>query len=330
VATNVEQLLSQLNQKPKLDELEKNLAGKILGDYREKIVAAYSKLVLAELTIGDIESLGNSGALSKRLVEERRSTREVAAAQFAAACETSRFSALQARDKARAAAEQAQRMLAIADEAVAKLLGPLADTTPVGDDGKLSELVLLAPLAGRIEERHAVEAARVAIGSPLFVVADTSTLWVSAEIHERDWPALSAAQLGPIEVRSPALIDSVLEAQLRFVGAEVDSATRSVPLVAQLDNSAGRLKPGMFVWVEVPLESPRQALVVSPAAIMRHENQPFVFVPSGQDAFRRVDVRLGLETRSAAEILAGLKEGDRVVDQGAFYLKSELLLESEE
>ena len=157
VAANVEQLLSQLNERPKHEQLEKNLAGKILGDYREKIVAAYSKLLVAELTAGDTELLGESGALSKRLVEERRSTREVAAAQFAATCETARFAAVQARDKARATAEQAQRQLAISEEAVARLAGPLADRAPVSESGQLSALVLLSPLAGRIEERHAVE-----------------------------------------------------------------------------------------------------------------------------------------------------------------------------
>ena len=170
----------------------------------------------------------------------------------------------------------------------------------------------------------------MAVGSSLIVVADTSAMWVSAEIHERNWAALSAVQHGPIEVRAPALIDSVLRAEIRFVGAVVDPATRSVPLVAQLDNSEGRLKPGMFAWVEVPLESPRTAPVVPAAAIMRHENQPFVFVPLGRNAFRRVNVRLGLETRSAGEILEGLVAGDQVVDRGAFYLKSELLLEREE
>jgi len=63
---------------------------------------------------------------------------------------------------------------------------------------------------------------------------------------------------------------------------------------------------------------------------MRHENQPFVFVPDGERRFRRVDVRLGIETSNQIEILAGLAAGDTVVDQGAFYLKSELLLEREE
>jgi cobalt-zinc-cadmium efflux system membrane fusion protein len=63
---------------------------------------------------------------------------------------------------------------------------------------------------------------------------------------------------------------------------------------------------------------------------MRHENQPFVFVPDGERKFRRVDVELGLETHETIEVASGLAAGDTVVDRGAFFLKSELLLEREE
>jgi RND family efflux transporter MFP subunit len=254
----------------------------------------------------------------------------VAAAQFSAACETARFSAAQERDKAQAAAEQADRLLAVSQQALANLLGPLADMTPVTDRQKLSELVLLAPIGGRVEERSAVAAARVAAGAPLFVLADTRALWVSAEIHERDWAALDVTPGGQIAIRVPALSETELAAKVRFVGGQVSAETRSVPLVAELPNEGGRLKPGLFAWALVPLEEPRQALVVPASAIVRNENQPFVFVPAGQRTFRRVDVAVGLESGDRVEILSGLQAGDAVVDRGAFFLKSELLLEREE
>jgi cobalt-zinc-cadmium efflux system membrane fusion protein len=286
--------------------------------------------VLADRRLSGTSELQESGALSRRTLEERQSDREVAAAQFAAACDSARFSAGQERDKAQAAAEQAERLLAVAQQALANLLGPHADMTAVTAREKLSELVLLSPLAGRVEERQAVEAARVAVGGPLFVVADTSTMWVSAEIHERDWPALDVARQGTIAVRVPALGGKELSAQVRFVGAQVAADTRSVPLVAEIANPEGKLRPGMFVWCLVPLAQTRQSLVVPPGAIMRHENQAFVFVPAGKDEFRRVDVRTGTESAAAVEILGGLSPGEQVVDRGAFFLKSELLIEREE
>ena len=102
---------------------------------------------------------------------------------------------------------------------------------------------------------------------------------------------------------------------------------RNVP--GNIEYDAGRFKPGMFVWVNVPLTGERQALVVPPGAVMRHEAQAFVFVPADDETFRRVDVHTGLETSEGIEITSGLHDGDRVVDRGAAFLKTELLLDRE-
>jgi RND family efflux transporter MFP subunit len=328
IAQSVEELLAQLREKPMLQDLDEWLNKQTLGAYRETIVPAYSKLVQAERLVNSGNAL--VGTLSKSLVEERRSNREVAAALFAAACENARFAAEQERGKAKAAAEQAERHLAVKEQALATLLGPHADVTGVISRTRLSELLLLAPIAGRVEEHSAVTALRVAAGAPLFMLADTSVMWVSAEIHERDWSALEVAPRGDIRVQIPALKNAEFTATVRFVGSQVAAETRSVPLVAELPNGDGRLKPGLFAWALAPLELPRQALIVPQGAIMRHENQPFVFVPAGERTFRRVDVALGIESRGRVEITAGLNAGDTVVDRGAIFLKSELLLEREE
>jgi multidrug efflux pump subunit AcrA (membrane-fusion protein) len=62
---------------------------------------------------------------------------------------------------------------------------------------------------------------------------------------------------------------------------------------------------------------------------MEHDRRPFVFVPKGADSYERVDVQPGLRTDGLVEIVQGLREGDRVVAEGAFFLKSELLLQGE-
>lgn len=375
---NVEQLLGKLSVQTPLDQLEKPLETRALGDYRERLVAAYSKLLLAQRVISDSDELGQKGVLSKRLLEERRSNLEVAAATFKGACESARFEAMRDHSKAHAAEMQALRVLAISRDNLAVLLGPqgvleatdaeaqpdaepqpdaksseaaasdagkpntanpepaaaapLPPATPpsLGESSKnLSEFAVQAPFAGRIERRVVVRSARIEAGKPLFVLADTAKLWVEAEIHERDWAALEHASEGEIAIRVPALGEQAFATRTRYIGAEVSSASRSVPLVTEVDNTDGRLKPGMFVWVEAPLGKVRDACVVPAGAIMRHEGQAFVFVPMGADRFRRVDVQTGLETREHIEIRSGLEPGQEVVSRGAFYLKSELLLEKE-
>jgi cobalt-zinc-cadmium efflux system membrane fusion protein len=330
IAENVDDLLALLAQRPDPDQIEKSFAQKPLGDYRDKVLAPYSKLVLAERQLKDsTDVLGAS--LSKRTIEIRQSERQVAESAFHTARDNSRFDAHYSREKAKSVREQAERLLSVAQQNLKNLLGPLADMREVPDHEHSSELTLLAPIDGRIVERHTVKAALVQADTPLFTVADTSTMWISAAIHERDWRALDYIHRGEdLQVRVVALGDAQQTAKVQWIGAQLGDLTRSAPLVAELQNPDGRLKPGMFVWALIPLDQPHSSLVVPAGAIMRHENQPFVFVPEGERKYRRVDVETGIETNDQIEIVAGLKEGEEVVDQGAFHLKSELLLEREE
>jgi len=227
IATNTQGLLAQLKQRPMLPELEKELEGKKLGDYREKIVGAYSKLILAELAIESAESLTGQGAVAKRITNERRSARETAAAAFGSVCETSRFDAVQAAEKADAAERQAERLLTVSRENLAALLGPFADMSPVNDREKLSEFTVRAPLSGRIEERHVVTAARLMAGKPLFTLADTRQMRVSAEIHERDWKALDLTPGEQLTIRVPALAEATFKAKVRYIGSQVSPESRS-------------------------------------------------------------------------------------------------------
>jgi RND family efflux transporter MFP subunit len=310
--------------------VESVLQDRMLGEYREKVIGAYSQLLFAE-RVSEASSALEGGPLSIRMIEQRKTDREQADARFNGACEQARFAAVQDSERTKAAAEQAERLLAVAQQSLKNLLGPWAAMEEISDSDRLNELKLLAPIDGRVVERQAVQNARVAAGDPLFIVADTSTMWLFAEIHERDWSALELVRPGDLlEARIAALGGLTKQAKIRWVGAQVDAIKRSVPLVAELANEEGRLKPGMFVWTSIPLERPHEALVVPAGAITRHENQAFVFVPEGERAFRRVDVRLGIETGERIEILAGLDPGTEVVDRGTFFLKSELLLEREE
>jgi cobalt-zinc-cadmium efflux system membrane fusion protein len=113
------------------------------------------------------------------------------------------------------------------------------------------------------------------------------------------------------------------------VAATVDAESRSVSLIAELTNDDAHYKPGMFVWVELPQGELRDVLSVPAESVMRHEGKAFVFVPDGDDRFRRVDIEPGIEGDGFVEVKRGLETGQRVVSKGAFLLKSELLLEDE-
>lgn len=328
IAANLSVLLEFLNGHPEPAEVEKRFDDKTLGAHRQEILAAYSKLYLAEAVAENTRSFAESGSISGRVIQERRSMREVAKASFTTACEVARFETSQDLEKSRAALNHAHRMLAVSRQRLESLGGASSDVENV-PRGALSELVIVAPLDGSVVERLTTPNARVAAGDSLFVVANLDTLWVSAEVHERDWSFVGDEQPHELVLHAPSLPDSETPARVKFTEGKISPENRTLSIVGELDNRKRRFRPGMFVWVSVPMGQPRRALAVPASSIVQHEQTRFVFVADGPDTFRRVDVITGLETPDWVEIKDGLKAGQDVVDAGTFALKSELLLERE-
>jgi cobalt-zinc-cadmium efflux system membrane fusion protein len=344
IATNVEALLAALAGQPPLERIEAQFKDRVLGDYREKILGAYSRLLYVEKVSASTRQLGEGGVLSGRIIEERMSNLEVARASFTAACEEALFKTRQDRDRAQAALEQADRLVQVAREHLRTLVGSKLDADvggqgsadgvadAEGEDtaGGLSTLVLRTPFDGLVEDVFVARGERVKAGDRLFVVADTATLWVRAQIHERQWTTVEVAEGQQVAVNVPGAADHDTIARINHVGATVEAESRSVPLVAELQNDDAHYKPGMFVWVDLPQGREREGLAVPAEAVLRHEGQAFVFVPLGDGRYRRVDIEAGTEAGGFVEVKSGLKAGERVVARGAFLLKSELLLEEEE
>jgi membrane fusion protein, heavy metal efflux system len=335
IAENVEALLSALDGHPPLAAIEKEFDGRLLGVYREKILGAYSRLVYVEKVSAGTRQLGDGGVLSGRIIEERTSNLEVAKASFAAACEESRFQTRQDRARAQAALEQAERLVRVSKENLRTLVGSRLDAVIdtaedlETDEAGVSTLALRTPFDGVVEEVYVSRGERVQVGGQLFVVADTSILWVRAQIHEKQWTTVDVAAGQEVRVVVPGAAEHSTTARINHVGSTVEADSRSVPLVAELENDDAHYKPGMFVWVDLPQGEAREGLAVPEAAVMRHEGRAFVFTPAGEGRYRKVDIEAGVESDGVVEVKRGLEEGQQVVAKGAFLLKSELLLEDE-
>ena len=344
IADNVDALLGTLATHPPLDTVERQFQDRVLGSYREKILAAYSRLLFVEKVNASTRQLGEGGVISGRIIEERASNLEVAKANFISACEEARFLTRQDRDRAQAGLEQAERLTQVSRENLRTLVGSRLDTDVAGegvaagvadpeggeaDEGSLSALVLRTPVAGIVEDIFVARGERVQAGDRLFVVADNSTLWVRAQIHERQWTTVEVTDGQEVAVNVPGAAEHRTTARINHVGATVEADSRSVPLVAELNNDDAHYKPGMFVWVDLPQGQVRSGLAVPAAAVMRHEDRSFVFVPEGEGAYRRVPIDTGITSDEFIEVKSGLEAGQQVVARGAFLLKSELLLEDE-
>lgn len=328
VATNVGQLLTRLDNRPTMQTIEDEFRERPLGAHRESIVATYSKLLLAEFTLAGSESLSDQGVLSQRTIQERRSQREIAQAAFQAACETSRYEADLQRDTEQVARDHAQQQVELSRERMTTLFGPSSDNQ-LNETGRgWGEFELHASIDGVIAERRVVDGERVAAGQPLFTVANLERLWVTAHLRQQQWETLQLTENAEVTFRADSLDSEPQTARVRFVASLVSPDSHTLPLVAEFTNTSERLKPGMFVRVTLPSGPAHEAITVPLTALMRHENEVFVFVRESAETFRRVPVTIGMETADSVEIASGVEPGMEVVDAGAFVLKSEWLLDT--
>lgn len=323
---NAEELLKLLADEKPVADIEKAMAGKPLGDWRQQLVAAYSRRnQLKEQVASQQRSEGAVPGLTRRKTEVEA---DAAAAAYTALVEEARF---QAKNQVRQAELKLKEAETASDVARTKLLlfglsaKQVDGLDPIAEGAAAAHLVVTAPFAGVVVEKHAVRSERVEPKDQLFLLADLSRVWVQADLYEADLPLARGLKDRPVVFRSAVAGVAERTATVVYAGDLIDRASRSLTLTAEADNADRALKPGLFVEVGLDTGDRTQAMQVPAPAVLRHENRPFVFVQAADDRFRQVFVELGRTGEGLVEVTAGLKAGDRVVTRGGFVLKSELL-----
>lgn len=331
IERSIEELQQQFASDTTAAELEAIFKDKPMGQHRESLFSTYSQYLLAKSLAENIKDMDTGGALSTRLILERKSQLEVADAAFRSAREQSIYNSQKAVRESSAALKYARDLTAVSARKLAVLAGNFSlPPEEVDAPGHLTELTLRAPFAGSVVESFVQQGGRINVQEPIFVLADTSRLRVSVEVRENQWNALKVEKGEQLQLRTPAIPDRQFPCTMEFVSAGLSADTRSVPLIASLENSEGLFKPGMLVWVDIPAEETPEVLSVPDEAVQVHDNRKFVFVPEGEGRYTRREVTIGREDGTLAEVVDGLTDGTPVITEGAFVLKSGLLLKPED
>jgi cobalt-zinc-cadmium efflux system membrane fusion protein len=191
-----------------------------------------------------------------------------------------------------------------------------------------SQVPIVAPFAGRVIARDLTKGEVVETTHKLFSVADLSTVWVVGNVSEKDISYVQRAATvpnQPVDVFVAAYPDEVFQGTVSYVGDVLDTATRTMQVRLILENPTGHLKPEMFATIRVSSEPASGVLVIPEAAIQHDRDRIFVFVQKESGVFEARTIKLGEKNGAFAEVLEGVEEGEAVVKEGAFTLKSELL-----
>ena len=218
-------------------------------------------------------------------------------------------------------AANALRVMGLDDAAVAAL-------TADGATGKGARLPVLAPLSGTVIEKHLDPGETVETGKDVLTIADLSSVWVWMSVYERDLARLLAvAKKGPtrVQVSTLAFADMTFEGVIDLVGSEVDEGDRTVKVRATLKNPDALLRPGMFCEANAVFETQEKVVAVPKGALLADEGKQFVFRLIRDGFVLRTDVAVGRTFADSVEITGGLAEGEKIVTEGAFVCKSDVL-----
>lgn len=213
-------------------------------------------------------------------------------------------------------AEEKLHLLGMAEREIERLS---AEQLP---HAEVAQVFLRAPFSGEIIERNATVGEVVDSSKTLFTVADLSTVWVRADFPEQQIGVLKTGLA--VEIRVAAYPETVFQGTITYIGAMIDPATRTVTARLQIPNSDQRLRPEMFAEVTVRTQE-QSVLAIPRAALQQVGDRVTVFVTRSSRRFEWRDVTIGESSNEYVEVKAGLKEGDEVVTEGSYALKSEAL-----
>jgi len=208
--------------------------------------------------------------------------------------------------------------------------------------GTVTHVTVRSRVHGHVVKKYQVQGQYVDESAPLFDVADLSTVWVEAQVYERD---LAYPRVGlPVTATTEALPGKEFPGKVAFLFPHLDQASRTLRVRFNLDNPdhekkpEASLRPGMYATVRIDIPAAQLAnkylskegrvLAVPESAVVYTGSKKLVFLQEAPTAFKPVPVELGplivgLDDEGFYPVLKGLQAGERVVTTGSYLLDAE-------
>jgi cobalt-zinc-cadmium efflux system membrane fusion protein len=158
-------------------------------------------------------------------------------------------------------------------------------------------------------------------GEALYVIADLSTMWLKAQVPEKEISSIRVGQ--DVEVKVSALPDRVLRARVTAINAATDATTRRVIVRSEIPNPEGALKSEMFASFKIATGADEPSPSVPVQAVIREGDHAVVWVEEEPMVFRRRKVTLGIEQEGRMQIREGVKAGELVAGRGAIFVDND-------
>lgn len=182
-------------------------------------------------------------------------------------------------------------------------------------------VTLTAPRSGIVMERMAVEGMMAHAGETLFKIADTSSIWVIADVPEYLLNLIKIDAVAQVVIRS--LPGHKFKGKVDLIYPQIQEQTRTARVRIEVANLDGVLLPNMFADVDISTGNPDPVVAVPVNALIDSGDRQIVIVDKGDGAFEPKSVKVGLRGGDMIEIVEGIEEGDRIVVSANFLIDAE-------
>lgn len=188
-------------------------------------------------------------------------------------------------------------------------------------------ITIFASTEGVVHQLTTREGDYVKPGTAMFSIVDLHTVWVNAEVFERDAALLHVGS--PVLLTVDALPSRKWQGKVDYIYPELDAVTRTIKVRISVANDDLSLQPNMFARVQIENVVPHDVLQVPRQAVIRTGSQARVVLALGEGRFKSVAVDIGRVSDQSIEVVHGLQSGDRVVTSAQFLIDSESNIDSD-
>jgi RND family efflux transporter MFP subunit len=235
--------------------------------------------------------------------------------------------ALRATEQTRASGTEAQAVMQRLTESALLRMRNLGvsdtelDTLRREGKGRAS-LTYRSPAAGVVTQKPSMQGMRFMPGELLYEIADLSSVWLVADVSERDLGLIKPGQAATLRII--AYPEKTFTGKVVFIQPTLDAETRTARVRVELSNAGGLLKPAMYAEAEFSTADRRgKTLAVPESAVLDSGARQVVLVQRSPGLFEPREVKLGMRADGYAEVLEGVKAGEDVVVRANFLIDAE-------
>ncbi len=183
-----------------------------------------------------------------------------------------------------------------------------------------SHNILRAPFAGIITRYELGEGELVQPDRELLTITDIDTVWVLADVYEKNLASVREGQ--DVQIVVATYPDRIFTGKITYISDQIDPTSRSAKVRCVVDNKRHELKLEMFATIHIPTTEKRTVLAIPSSSVQKIDGKAMAFVQLKETEFLPRELQLGARQEGWVEVVSGLSRGEKVVTEGSFYLKS--------